>query len=363
MSHAPCSPSGAYRWMTCPGSIREEQKYPEQTSKHAALGTRLHEAAEEALLANDSSYVIDASLTPEQIEIVSRYAEYVMDIPGYRFYEHRMGFNKDCWGTSDSIVVDNSTNTLHVIDLKTGSGIKVFAENNLQLMIYALMALEEFEFLHQIDEVQIHVVQPSLDHFDVWTISPRVLKDWEPTLSAAIELTQDPTAKLNPSEEACQFCRARFQCSARAKQAVALGAEAFALIEPNQLSLEQIAKVLTHKKELSRWLDDAETYALELALNGTTIPGFELGQGRSTRRYIDGDAVAQKVIASGVEEPLIYERNLIPLTAMEKLLGKKKFSELLSDQITRQPGKTVLVPSKEPRPSLRSAVEALADFS
>lgn len=360
MSHAICSPSGAVRWMTCPGSVREERNYPESSSTYATLGTLIHEVAYEALLANEPP-MSHPELMPEHLAIAKAYVNYVKAIPGFKFYEHRMRFNEYVWGTADAVIADGKI--LHVVDLKSGSGVKVTARQNPQLMIYALMALREFEFLYDIEEVQIHIAQPALDNFDVWHIDPQTLMDWEFELLAAVEKTQDPQAELNPSEKACQFCRAKYQCAARGRQAITAARESFALVEPNKLTLEQISKVLAHKKELNRWLDDAETYALQLAENGTRIPGFELTEGRSIRKYINGDAVAERLQASGINPALIYERNLLTLTAMEKLLGKKEFSELLGDLITKQPGKPVLAPTKDTRLTLQSAVESFADFT
>lgn len=364
MNHAWCSPSKSERWSYCPGSVREELNSPKELpSVFAARGTRLHEVAAMLLSERTSNHPSVESLAVDEKIWVQDYVDYVLGIPGRLLVEYSLSLNDDCWGTSDALVIDDSQKCLHVIDLKTGEGIPVSAYENSQCKCYGLMALNEFSFLHDIETINIHIVQPSLGHLDIWQISAEELKAWEPTLLAAIEQTKNPAAPLNPSLEACQFCRARFHCKARAQHAVAIGAEAYVLRNVNELTPEQIAKVLTYKKELNRWLEDAEKYALELAINGTPIPGFELGEGRSIRRYCDADAVAQRLIEHGIESEIIFERNLLPLTRLEQLLGKKVFSELLSDLIVRQPGKTVLNLLPDSRPSLRSAVAALADHS
>jgi hypothetical protein len=274
-----------------------------------------------------------------------------------KLIEHQLKLNNSVWGTVDYLLIGNRA--MVVVDLKTGYGVKVFAERNFQLMIYALMAAKEFGPLYDFKTVRLVIVQPSLDHYDIWEISRDELLAFEDEVLAALSRTRDSKAPLVPSEKACQFCRAKYDCKARASKAVELARQDFALVNPNQLTLEQIAKVLAHKAELSKWLEDAETYAMELVAKGIDIPGFKLVEGRGSRKFIDPSVVAQRLTERGIDP---YEKSLLSLTAIERLLGKKEFAELLGDAITKQSGRSVLVPNTDARPSLRSATAIAADF-
>lgn len=274
-----------------------------------------------------------------------------------KLIEHRLQLQEDLWGTVDYLLVGNSS--MVVVDLKTGYGVKVFAERNPQLMIYALMAAKEFGPLYDFATVRLVIAQPSLDHFDEWQISRDELLGFEADVLAALSRAQDPDAPLAPSEKACRFCRARYDCKARATKAIELARQEFALAAPNKLTLEQIAKVLAHKAELNKWLEDAETYAMGCVAQGIDIPGFKLVEGRGSRKFTDPNVVAQRLTERGIDP---YEKYLLSLTAIERLLGKKEFAELFGDAITKQPGKSVLVPDTDSRPSLRSAAAIAADF-
>lgn len=274
-----------------------------------------------------------------------------------KLVEHKLELNDLLWGTADFLQINDEK--MFVVDLKTGFGVKVFAERNAQLMIYALMALRKFGLLYNFDVVVLVIAQPSLEHYDFWEISRTELLTFEDELLAAVKRTQELNAPLVPSAKACQFCRAKYDCKARARQAIELARQEFALVAPNQLTLEQIAQVLAHKTELKSWLDDAEAYAMQLAGQGVDIPGFKLVEGRATRRFTDTDVVVTRLTARGIDP---YEKNLRSLTALEKLLGRKEFAELLGDAITKQSGRSVLVPDTDHRLSLRSATAIAADF-
>ena len=137
----------------------------------------------------------------------------------------------------------------------------------------------------------------------------------------------------------------------------------FALVEPELLTMEQIVAVLPKADQLIDWLNDVKAYALKQAEKGETVPGYKLVEGRSTRRYGNAEDVAKRLIESGLEEALIYEKSLLGITAMERVLGKKKFASLLEDFIVKPAGKPTLVPEGDKRPVLTAAASANADFS
>ena len=132
---------------------------------------------------------------------------------------------------------------------------------------------------------------------------------------------------------------------------------------PPTLSRDEIGEVLRRAEELQKWTADVQGYALDQALAGEHYDGWKLVEGRSIRKYADDVKVAEKLNAAGWEDALIYERKLLGLTNMEKLVGKKKLAETLGDLIVKPAGKPVLVPASDKRPEINAAESAKTDFA
>jgi len=148
----------------------------------------------------------------------------------------------------------------------------------------------------------------------------------------------------------CRFCRARNQCRTLAEHQLSLAQYDFKL--PPLLTDDEIASILTQVDALVSWASGIKDYALQAALAGTRFPGWKVVEGRANRRYVNDQAVAEKVIADG-KNP--YEQKLLGITAMEKLLGKKHFAELLAGLVERPQGKPVLVTEDDKRPEINTA--------
>jgi hypothetical protein len=166
------------------------------------------------------------------------------------------------------------------------------------------------------------------------------------------------------------FCKARYTCPARAAQAVAIAQQEFGPLEdaqpplPESLSMARVAELLPKADMVIDWFNDLKAYALKQATeHNTIVPGYKMVEGRSNRKYSDQDAVAAKLVASGVPEEVIYGRSLLGITAMEKAVGKKVFAEVLDGLIVKPEGKPTLVPVSDKRPALASAASAVEDFS
>ena len=70
-------------------------------------------------------------------------------------------------------------------------------------------------------------------------------------------------------------------------------------------------------------------------------------EGRSKRQFLDLKAVATAATQAGYND--IYKTEMISLTEFEKLMGKKKFKEILGEYVVKPPGKLALVPNSDPR--------------
>jgi hypothetical protein len=221
-THARLSPSAAHRWMRCPGSVALEAMLPEETSAFAEQGTKAHDLAAVILGGIDVT-----TGDREMLDHVGLYVETVRHIAGDNqiMVEQRVDFSDvigvpDSFGTSDCIIADNDTITL--VDLKYGRGVRVDAEENEQLMLYALGALNDFGMVNHFTKARLVIVQPRLGHISDWTVSIEELQAFAARVRecAAIIMTADETfddvEMFNPGTKQCRFCKAKAICGALA---------------------------------------------------------------------------------------------------------------------------------------------------
>lgn len=233
--------------------------------------------------------------------------------------------------------------------MKYDQGVLVEASRNPQLMLYALSALATFSDWYDIEQVAVTIYQPRRGNVDTWETSVADLQAWAETeVKPKAELAAAGGGEFCPGSW-CQFCRIAPTCRARAGANLALAKREFA--PPAELTDVEIVDVLTRIPQLKTWAADVEAYALSLAVNqGKTWDGFKLVAGRSVRKYTDETVVAEAAQAAGYAD--IYDRKLITLTAMERLMGNKTFNEVLGDLMVKPAGKPTLVPETDKRPAL-----------
>lgn len=385
-AHAKLSASGSEKWMTCTPSARLEEQFPDDESEFAKEGTFAHEVFELALQ-------MWLGRVPEA-EARAQYAElkqnkfWSQDLEDHVraavekakaaitaarerckdpviFVEKRLDFSvwvPEGFGTGDLVIITDDL--VEVQDLKFGKGIHVSAIDNSQMRLYGLGAYNELAHLYDIKRVRMTILQPRLDNYSSEEITAEELLGWaENHVVPRAKLAWDGEGYFVAGDHCTScFCRARFQCEARASAALEVAKQDFALKPPELLSPDQITDILGKADLAIDWLNDVKTYALKQAEAGHTVPGYKLVEGRSNRKYSDQDAVAERLLSEGVEEAIIYERSLLGITAMEKALGKKRFAELLEDLIVKPSGKPTLVPESDKRPALSSVASAADDF-
>ncbi|WP_215522519.1 DUF2800 domain-containing protein [Varibaculum prostatecancerukia] len=365
--HALLSASSAHRWLHCPPSAKLTAGVTEAPSEAALQGTAAHALAEHKLrraLKQQSKRPVSKYEDDEMNAHTDDYVSYVLEqyeqakqaTPGAVIYiEQRLDFSyvvPGGFGTGDCLIVADGT--LHVIDLKYGLGVLVEAEWNPQMMLYALGALALFDALYDIEQVALTVFQPRRANVSTWTISVTELNKWaEQTLKPAAELAAKGEGEFCAGTW-CQFCRIASTCRARAEANLELAK--FDFTPPAELSADEVAEVLAQIPELTRWASDVQDYALSQALSGELYEGFKLVAGRSIRKYTDETAVAEAAKAAGYRD--IYKRSLLTITAMEKLMGKKNFSEILGNLVVKPEGKPTLVPVTDKRPELQVSTAA-----
>lgn len=252
------------------------------------------------------------------------------------------------FGTSDAILI--SDGTMHVIDYKHGLGILVSAEDNPQMKCYALGALELFDGIYDIDTVSMTIYQPRRQNISTYEVSKDDLYQWA-------DKVLKPTADLAFAGDGnflcgewCGFCKAKHECRARAEANLLLAQHDFKL--PPLLTDSEIEVILSRVDELISWAGDIKEYALQQAISGKEWTGWKLAEGRSNRRYTSEDAVSKSVEAAGFDP---YEKKLLSIPAIQKLLGKSRFEELLAAYIEKPQGKPTLVPESDKRPAMNTS--------
>lgn len=369
-SHAFLSASASHRWLACPPSARLCAEIPDEESPYARQGTDAHELCQ---------YLVEKELgreaadpTPnlefydaEMQEAAEGYCGFVMEQIARAkelcpdplvCVEQKLDYSKwvqDGFGTGDCVIV--ADDTLHIIDMKYGVGVLVSAAGedgtgNSQLKCYALGALDTFGELYDIRSIRLSIYQPRRENTDTFEMSTEELLKWaDEVLSPRAKLAYEGKGEFCAGEH-CRFCRIKATCRKRAAYSLELAKYEFA--EAPSLTNEEIAVILPQIDTLVSWADDIKAYALEQALSGTSYPGFKLVEGRSVRKYTDEAAVINAVASEGFDP---FEKKLLGITAMQKLLGKTKFDELLSGLVEKPKGKPTLVPESDKRPAVSTA--------
>jgi hypothetical protein len=274
--------------------------------------------------------------------------------------EARLDYSKyaeEGFATGDCIIVSDSV--LHIVDFKYGAATLVSAEDNPQLKLYALAALDMFDGLYNIETVSMTIFQPRWDNVSTYDMPASELYQWaEEVLKPAAALAYKGEGEFKCGDH-CQFCKAKAECRARAVYNLKLAQHEFKM--PPLLEDDEIISILRQSDELISWASDIKEYAFKAALSGKRWQGFKLVAGRSNRKFTNDEAVASAAVGAGYGD--IYRKSLITLTEMEKLMGKEIFIEILGDYVTKPPGKPTLVPDNDKRKEIHipTAAEDFAD--
>ena len=365
--HAILSASSSHRWIACPPSALECAKLPDASSKFAKQGTDAHRLSEYKLKKSLGEKVHNpqkrlAYFDEEMDESSNDYAQFVMEKLAAAkerckdpmvMVEQHLDFSRwvpEGFGTGDCLIV--ADDTLVIIDYKYGLGVLVEAEKNPQMMCYALGALELFDGIYDIKNVEMTIFQPRRDNVSTYVISKNDLLSWaEEVLRPAAELAAKGEGEYRAGDH-CRFCKIKATCRKRAEYNLEMAKYDFAM--PSKLEDGEVEVILEKVDEMVAWANDVKEYALQQALSGKQWDGWKVVEGRANRRYINEEAGAAKVEAAGFNP---YEKKLLGITAMTKQLGKNRFEELLNELIEKPQGKPVLVPESDKRPAMHTAAD------
>jgi hypothetical protein len=379
--------------MRCPGSVQACADLPDESSKFADEGTAAHFLASECLGRGDepfshlgrtilvnrdgaewlpegwvagnaaSSFLVDQDMCLA----VRDYVDYVRGVSkatgGALLVEQRLPISSltgesGAHGTADAVIL--AEREIIVIDLKYGRGVAVDAEDNEQLQIYALAALREFGLAQDFDQVRMVIHQPRLGAVSEATLSIDDLADFGERVLEAAGFTQYPDALLNPSEEACRWCRAKATCPALRAEVVELFG---AVPAPQAESADVLADCMAKVDLIEGWCKAVRAEVETRLLTGKPVRGWKVVQGKKGNRKWSSDADAEAMLkAMRIPHDRMYDYAVISPTSAEKLakaevIGPRQWPRVAA-LITQAEGKPSVAPESDKRPALvMSAVD------
>lgn len=384
-AHALLSASASHRWLNCPASVRLTEHIPDQGSNYAIEGSMAHEIAElkaKAYFEGLSKRAVtnrlkiikgflkyDGFYSPEMDGQVETYVDYLKECTlgyqtkPYAVVEKKVDYSNIApggFGTCDCLLVGSGL--LTVIDFKYGKGLPVSALNNTQLMLYAIGAVNAYQLMYPIDRVKMVIVQPRLDSISEFEMTVDDLLAWGESIKPIAQEAFNGGGEVKPGEH-CRFCKIKGNCKARAEANTAH--LEFVGTDPNLLTFEEVGHFLNLAQTFEPWLKDIKAYALSKSLAGETIPGWKVVAGRGSRQFTDQDQAFEILKNEGVDEALLYERKALTLSAIEKMIGKKRFDETIGAFVLKSDGAPTLVPESDKRPAIQgkpTAEEAFKDI-
>ena len=407
-AHAMLSPSKRSRWALCPGSIREEAKYPDTGSGPAAAdGTHSHTLLEhciknglsdpmdqvgETFTDHEGTFKVDAdraARVKSAIEYIDqRKTELILSgVRGAYILtetrvdpEHLLG-RSDLSGTVDVQILGGDT--IELIDYKDGMGV-VKAEGNLQLEQYAYGVLAGYKLpvngAYPFSTVRMTIIQPKLALRGMPAITSHEVsvRDLMANMGAIISqaaATDKPDAPLVPGESQCKFCRAKGSCAALAGSVMKeVGimfqpvvtetldvAQQSADKDPATMDDAQLRQIMEAAPLMRQLLDGVEKESLRRLKAGQAIPGLKLVNGRGSRAWaLPEDRIAEKLFKMGVPKTAVYETKLVSPAKAEKLTWKKRdgtdmqlserqLKTMESEYVSKLAGALTVVPESDGR--------------
>lgn len=408
--HALLSASSSKQWLHCPPSARLQENFPNESSVYAEEGTFAHSVCEYKI----KKYLHERIKRPQSEEFESEeleqctdtYYEFVVSVieemkrggcDPLVLVEERVDYSHIApsgFGTADMLILGHDAGgrgVLHICDYKHGKGVFVDADHNSQMMLYALGGLHAYGYIYPVETVRMTIIQPRLDNISTFECSREELEAWGESIKSIAKLAYEGKGEQEPGEW-CRFCRAKPVCRACKDEALSLCREEFLDLDegtfpsearaspdgkadadepeeaipvfrqPGLVPMEELAGLLPTLGRISSWIESVFAYVSSEAINhAVPVPGYKVVEGRSRRIFTDTDAVVDTAVKNGYTD--LYKKQLITLTEFEKMMGKKKFNELLGKYVAKPPGKLALVPDSDPRPPVDTADNPEQEFT
>lgn len=409
--HSVFGPSGSAMYLGCSGSLVPNLLAGDDAGEDAYEGTVAHALGEAWLrsgirpdhMVGCTEYfeterdIFAIPITVHMLDFVQEYVDFCSMLPGDHHVETRVDFSDLTpiprqSGTADFAAC--SFQHLHIVDLKYGKGVIVYATNNTQALLYAYGFFRMWDWLYDFQRITITIAQPRLGHFDTWEVTRTELLVFAQYAKERMHAAWQHNAPRTASEKACQWCRIKATCSAYAKLMFDLTADAFDNLDaepmtvkqqadfaakidvgdvefnplhPSDLGVPQLAKIIAYRGMMEGWFAAIETYLEDQALGGTPIPGHKLVEARTNRVFKNETAARDHLVEIGVPEDRLYTSKMISPAQAEdvirEVLGvrRKDLPTLLEGHVFKPPGKPTLVPDSDKREALASRGEGCFD--
>ena len=358
-AHALLSASSAERWLNCQPSAVAAEAYVNEGTEFTREGTLAHEVAE--LYARGDRTGPANEITQEMIDCATGYRDYIQELTksddAIVLLEQRVDFSPwvpDGFGTCDCILIQGDT--LTIIDYKYGVGVAVSAVDNPQMKLYALGALNDYGIALDVNRVEMHIYQPRINNISDCSLLVEDLLEWaENTVKPAAENACKGKGEYNAGNW-CKFCPHAGRCRQLTKVCTEYVETHSLRVAVPVLAPHEVAEVLAMEPLVALWLKRVKSQALTTLLDGGSIPGYKVVEGKlGNRKWVDELQVAEKLQAEGYQLNDITETKLLSPAAMDKSIGKKKVTELLDSLIDRSPGAPTVVPASDKRPTYNRA--------
>jgi hypothetical protein len=399
--HSIFSPSGSGMWAYCSGSLVPNVTAPDKAGAAAAEGTVAHGVGEtwltsglrpeyligEVETVDEGHASFDIEIDEQMLDFVEMYVIWCACLPGRHFVETRVDFSdltpiENQGGTADHAACEPGK--LTITDLKYGIGVRVYARNNTQALLYAYGFFQEWDWAYDFQTIVIRICQPRLDHFDEWEIARDELLGWAAWLKERAYAAWCYDAPRTPGEKQCQFCKIKPDCKAFVTWVERLTDGVFDDLDdpitaedmegtvfrleagdryklkpvgPDELTVEHKAAIFRHKSLITGWLEELGKDLYERLQRGEKVPGWKLVQGKMQRTFKNEEEAFDELEFLGLDEDDIRPREFRSPAQIEKELTRigykrRQLEKLISHLIKKSPGGATMVPESDPRPTL-----------
>jgi hypothetical protein len=404
--HSVFSPSGSKMWLGCAGSLIPNIFAPDDSGVDAAYGTVGHMVGETWLRsgvkpkhligtrhfvqAGEWGYLI--TVDEVMMDYVKRYVDWCKNLPGDHYVETRVDFSQLTPIPNQGGTADHAACTFQrmvITDLKMGKGVRVYAKENSQALLYALGFFYEWDWLYDFQEFVIRIAQPRLDVFEEWTVDRAYLLAFAEYVKVRAAAAWVQNAPRTPSAESCQWCRVQGTCAAKAKVVFDMTEGVFPDVtaEVTAEEMTEFRSVLDVKgapdapnaatlttlelEKLYAWRGTVERFFKKVseeletrARNGVPLKMQKLVEGRSFRAWRDKNGAVRKLVALGLKQSDLVTEEVASPAKVEDMLRAagyktKDLPDVLESLVFRPPGKATLAPIADRRPAITDKTESV----